>query len=158
MFLQKHSLCAADSVWALRSRSLKSFLFTQVLPKGSSILCSVQSIMSMSLGVVGGSVKDSKTFDSDIDTCGVSQAAAASPIDNGSLTPLVLQPIKDESNNADESNLDASKEQPLRKSAEEKTGLANEMSTKDSSASVWWTNELDRLENAEKCCIGCKNL
>ena len=52
--------------------------------------------------------------DSDIDTCGVSQAAAASPIDNGSLTPLVLQPIKDESINADESIHNASKEQPLR--------------------------------------------
>ena len=149
MFLQKHSLCAADSVWAHRSRSLKSFLFTQVLLKGSSILCSVQSIMSMSLGAVGG-VKDSKTVDSDIDTCGVSQATAASPIDNGSLQPLVLQPLKGASINADESDHNASEEQPLRKSAEAMTGLTNGMSSDDSSASLWWTNELDRLEILEK--------
>ena len=106
----------------------------------------------MSMSLVGvGEVKDSGMSDSDIDTCGVSQAAAASPIDNGSLTPLVLQPIKDESINADESIHNASKEQPLCKSAEGKTGLANEVSSEDSSASVWWKNELDRLEDFEKC-------
>ena len=101
--------------------------------------------MSMSPGVEGG-VKDSGMSDSDIDTCGVSQAAAASPIDNGSLQPLVLQPFKDDSINADVSHYGTAKEQPLCKSAGAMTDLAKEMSYDDSSASVWWHNELDRLD------------
>ena len=101
--------------------------------------------MSMSL-VGAGEVKDSGTSDSDINPRGVSQATADSPINNGSLQPLVLQPYKDDSINADVSNLDATKEQPLRKSAGELTGLAKEVSYEDSSESVWWENELDRLE------------
>ena len=102
----------------------------------------------MSPGEAGG-VKDSGMSDSDIDTCGASQAAAASPINNGSLQPLVLQPFKDESINADVSNHNATKEQPLRKSAGAMTDLAKEVSYDDSSASVWWANELDRLEISE---------
>ena len=105
--------------------------------------------MSMSPGGTGV-VKDSKTHESDIDTCGVSQATATSPIDNGSLQPLVLQPFKGVSNIADASNHEASEEQPLRKSADDMTVLTNGMSSDDSSASVWWTNELDRLERIKK--------
>ena len=108
---------------------------------------------------VGG--KGSGITYSDIDTCGVSQTTATSPTENGSQFIKGVShtaddsSINDVSNNIEVSNHEASQEQPLHKSA---TGLAKDASEEQSSASVWWHYQLDRLENAEKCYIGCKNL
>ena len=99
-----------------------------------------QCIMS---GGKVGYLHDSKTRDSAIEARGVSQTTATSPIDNDS------QSIKDVYNNSDVSHHEASEEQPLRESA---TVTASEMSSDDSAASVWWRNELDRLETIERFC------
>ena len=84
-----------------------------------------------------GNLYDSKTRDSAIEARGVSQTTATSPIDIDS------QSIQDVYDNTDVSHHEASKEQPLRQSA---TGTASELSSDDSAVSVWWRNELDRLD------------
>ena len=75
-----------------------------------------------------GNLNDSKTHDSAIETRGVSQTTATSPIDIDS------QSIQDVSDKADVSHHEASNEQSLRQSA---TDISSKMSSNDSAESVW---------------------
>ena len=98
--------------------------------------------MSTSMGGsvgFGSSIGESDKRDSDIDACGVSQTTAAPSIHTDS------QPIKNEPGTSGASNDEASKEQPLCKSAS-KTSLKGEKDLDDSSISEWWKIELDRLD------------
>ena len=92
-----------------------------------------------------------ETRESDIDTCGMHQTTAVSS------SGIDSQAIKNDSKDIRVSNDNGSSDKPLRKSAEGTTVSGKNLSSEDSSASVWWRNELDRLEilvdleNAEKC-------
>ena len=81
-----------------------------------------------------------ETRESDIDTCGMHQTTAVSS------SGIDSQAIKNDSKDIRVSNDNGSSDKPLCKSAGNMTASSKDMGSVDCSESVWWRNELDRLE------------